>query len=71
MNPYNQYISKIKDLYPDIYLKLIDYPEETMLGMINEMHTNRINLEDEEKCKDFFDRIFALTRYVEYSYKSK
>lgn len=61
---YDNYLNKIKEKYPNIYLKLIDFPDATIKGTINEMVTDKIDLDNEEQVISFFKMRMKLTRYL-------
>lgn len=61
---YNNYLDKLKEKYPDIYLKLIDFPDATIIGIFNEMLINKIDLNKKEQVITFFNNRIKLTRYL-------
>ena len=62
---YSNYLNKIKELQPDIYLKLIDYPDSTLIGIMNDMITSSLDLKDQEAVTSFFSTRPQLTKVIE------
>ena len=63
MEYYTHHLNQLKQ-YPDLYLKLIDYPNGTLKGILNELLSSKINLNDEEKVRAFFEARLPLEVYM-------
>jgi len=62
---YNKYLKDIKELHPDIYLGLMDYPKSTLTGVMNDMITSNLDLKDNEAVKSFFSTRPHLIKVIE------
>jgi hypothetical protein len=53
---YSLFLLKFKEIYPETYIKIMDFPDSVVIGWINEIHNNKrmITLVDHQKVNDFF-----------------
>ena len=54
---YTAFLIKFKEIYPETYLKMIEFPEPIIIGWINEIHQDRdmITMQAPEKVKQYFE----------------
>ena len=64
MDYYSHHLEQIKK-YPDIYLKLVDLPNASIKGILNDLLSSKINLNDEEKVRGFFKSRLFLQGYID------
>jgi len=64
MELYSHHLEIIKQLYPEIYIKLIELPKDTIKGIINDMHSGKIDLQSKEKVNQFFKFRFKISAYI-------
>lgn len=66
LDGYSAFLTKFKDYYPEIYLKLLEFPDPIVIGWINELRDDRkmINLTEPEKVKEYFDMKIAVSKIV-------
>ena len=64
---FNQVLTLIKDVYPEIYIKLQSQTDTRVLGIINSFVSNKLHLDinNSVKIKDFFDYQFTYNEYLE------
>ena len=59
INGYEIFLIRMSELYPDIYIQLMNKPEYAIKGWIHELYVSNINLDHAEKIKEFFDTKFG------------
>lgn len=54
---YTAFLVKFKEVYPETYLKVIEFPESVIIGWINEIRQDRdmITMHAPEKVKNYFE----------------
>jgi len=62
---FNKLMSIFENEYPDIYLKLINYPRSVLEGTFIDLLTSKINISDNEQVQQFFKFRSALTPYLD------
>ena len=62
---YQVYLKKISDTHPDLYIKLLDYPDATIVGIMNDMISSKLNLDDNNAVKKFFSTRLHLIKIIE------
>ena len=63
---YTAFLVRLKDVYPETYLKIIEFPDPVVIGWINEIANIRdmITLQSPEKVKGFFDVKIAVSGVI-------
>lgn len=64
MDYYSHHLEQLTD-YPDIYLKLLDLPFASIKGILNDLLSSKINLNDEDEVRAFFKTRLFLQRYID------
>lgn len=64
MDYYSHHLEQLKK-YPDVYLKLIDLDSNSIKGILNDLLSSKINLNDEEKVRGFFKSRLFLQGYID------
>lgn len=65
-NGYTTFLINFKEFYPETYLKVIEFPDEVVIGWINEISKNRnmITLKEPENVKYFFEMKISVSRII-------
>jgi len=66
MDYYSHHLEQLKK-YPDIYLKLIELPNASIKGILNDLLSRKVNLNDEEVIRGFFKTRLDLQGYIDNS----
>jgi len=61
---YNAYLDKIMDLYPELYFKLMELPDSSIRGTVNDMVTSKINLDNPVAVQQFMKFRLNLAKYI-------
>lgn len=66
LDGYSAFLTNLKNIYPDLYLKIISFPDPIIIGWINEISENRsmIMLEDSKKVKDYFEMKIKISNII-------
>ena len=59
---YTAFLTRFGELYPETYIKIIEFPHEIIIGWINTIKDDRkiLTLEDHERAKTYFDQLLAI-----------
>lgn len=59
---YTLFLNKFGKIYPETYIKIIEFPDEIITGWINGIRENRkmLSLEDHTRVKAYFDELVAI-----------
>lgn len=62
INSHSIFLNKFKEYYPEIYLKVIEFPDPFVVGWINEIsqYKEMITLENPQKVKEYFEMKVAM-----------
>lgn len=54
---YKAFLIKLSDIYPETYLKIVEFPDHIIVGWINEISQVKemITLQNPEQVKNYFD----------------
>ncbi len=68
LDGYSAFLTNLKNIYPDLYLKIISFPDPIIIGWINEISENKsmILLEDSKQVKDYFEMKIKISNYKKY-----
>lgn len=66
LDGYSAFLTNLKNIYPDLYLKIISFPDPIIIGWINEISENKsmILLEDSKKVKDYFEMKIKISNII-------
>lgn len=66
LDGYSAFLTNLKNIYPDLYLKIISFPDPIIIGWINEISENKsmILLEDSKKVKDYFEMKIKISSII-------
>ena len=66
LDGYSAFLTNLKNIYPDLYLKIISFPDPIIIGWINEISENKsmIMLEDSKKVKDYFEMKIKISSII-------
>lgn len=66
LDGYSSFLTNLKNIYPDLYLKIISFPDPIIIGWINEISENKsmILLEDSKKVKDYFEMKIKISNII-------
>ncbi len=66
LDGYSAFLTNLKNIYPDLYLKIISFPDPIIIGWINEISENKsmIMLEDSKKVKDYFEMKIKISNII-------
>ena len=66
LDGYSAFLTNLKNIYPDLYLKIISFPDPVIIGWINEISENKsmILLEDSKKVKDYFEMKIKISNII-------
>lgn len=66
LDGYSAFLTHLKNIYPDLYLKIISFPDPIIIGWINEISENKsmILLEDSKKVKDYFEMKIKISSII-------
>ena len=66
LDGYSAFLTNLKNIYPDLYLKIISFPDPVIIGWINEISENKsmILLEDSKKVKDYFEMKIKISSII-------
>ena len=66
LDGYSAFLTNLKNIYPDLYLKIISFPDPVIIGWINEISENKsmIMLEDSKKVKDYFEMKIKISNII-------
>lgn len=66
LDGYSAFLTNLKNIYPDLYLKIISFPDPIIIGWINEISENKsmIMLEDSKKVKDYFEMKIKIANII-------
>lgn len=66
LDGYSAFLTNLKNIYPDLYLKIISFPDPVIIGWINEISENKsmIMLEDSKKVKDYFEMKIKISSII-------
>jgi len=59
------YLKKISDAQPDLYIKLLDYPDATIVGIMNDMISSKLDLDNNDSVKKFFSTRLHFSKIIE------
>ena len=62
---YFNYLTSIKDKQPDLYIKLLDYPDATIVGIMNDMISSKLDLNNNDAVKKFFSTRLHFSKIIE------
>ncbi len=63
---YTAFLIRLKEVYPETYLKIIEFPDPVVIGWINEIANVRemITMQSPEKVKGYFDMKVAVSGVI-------
>lgn len=63
---YTSFLIKFKEIYPETYLEIIEFPDATVVGWINEIsnYKDMITLQHHKKVKDYFKMKIAVSKIM-------
>ncbi len=66
LDGYSAFLTNLKNIYPDLYLKIISFPDPIIIGWINEISENKsmILLEDSKQVKDYFEMKIKISNII-------
>lgn len=66
LDGYSAFLTNLKNIYPDLYLKIISFPDPIIIGWINEISENKsmIMLDDSKKVKDYFEMKIKISSII-------
>jgi hypothetical protein len=66
INGYTAFLMKIEKVYPELYLKIIEFPDAIVIGWMNEISTDRdmITMKCPEKVKNYFDMKIKISHII-------
>ena len=66
LDGYSAFLTNLKNIYPDLYLKIISFPDPIIIGWINEISENKsmIMFEDSKKVKDYFEMKIKISNII-------
>lgn len=64
-------LEKIKNLYPDYYLKIQHLPSASIKGIVNNLVSSRIDIKNVDQMKRFFFNQPVLKEFIETEFKQK
>lgn len=66
LDGYSAFLTNLKNIYPDLYLKIISFPDPIIIGWINEISENKsmILLEDSKQIKDYFEMKIKISNII-------
>ncbi len=66
LDGYSAFLTNLKNIYPDLYLKIISFPDPIIIGWINEISENKsmILLEDSKQVKDYFEMKIKISSII-------
>jgi len=59
---YTLFLNKFGKIYPEIYIKIVEFPDEIIIGWINTFKDDKkmMTLERHDLVKDYFDEVLAI-----------
>lgn len=66
MVEYQAFLKNFKEQYPEIYMKIVMYPDEIVVGWINELAHRKeyMNMEKKEEVAEYFKTKIALMKII-------